>query len=303
MQILITGATGFLGRHIVKLLQDQGHELALVVRDTDVALNLKKSKTVIIQGDLGNLDTVRKSIHKFNPEVCIHLAWEGIPDFSQQISRLNLNLSTDILDFILDNTKCNKIIVAGSCWEYGKKQGACKESDTVIIKTYFTWAKHALNEYLSIKCAEKSVTLNWLRLFYVYGPGQREGSLIPTLIKSIGESKAPLIKSAMNKNDFLYVGDVARAFHIAAIDKIPSGIYNLGSGTSTSVYEVCKTAERLITGQTFMSEQLRNTNREHKVTDFWADMSKTSQIFDWAVSTPLEEGIEKHIHALRANDI
>ena len=192
--------------------------------------------------------------------------------------------------------------MAGSCWEYGTQQGTCKESDPVIIRTYFTWAKHALNEYLSVKCAEKGATLNWFRLFYVYGPGQREGSLLPMLITSISASETPPIRAPMNKNDFLYVGDVANALHIAAIKQIPSGIYNLGSGTSTSVYEVCKTAERLMTGQTSMSEQLRDTNRKHELTDFWADMGKTRQTLDWAVSTPLEERIEKHIHALRSSN-
>ena len=159
-----------------------------------------------------------------------------------------------------------------------------------------------MNEYLSVKCAEKGATLNWFRLFYVYGPGQREGSLLPMLITSISASETPPIRAPMNKNDFLYVGDVANALHIAAIKQIPSGIYNLGSGTSTSVYEVCKTAERLMTGQTSMSEHLRDTNRKHELTDFWADMGKTRQTLDWAVSTPLEEGIEKHIHALRSSN-
>lgn len=300
MKILITGATGFIGRHIVHLLHSQEHKLALVVLDTEIDSNLENHNTQLIKGDLTNLDSVKSSIRRFNPEVCIHLAWDGIPDFSQQKSRLNLNLSIDALDFILDNTDCNKVIVAGSCWEYGKKYGACKESDAVIIKTYFTWAKHSLNEYLTVKCAEKGVTLIWFRLFYVYGPGQREGSLIPMLVKSISESKTPSIKSPMNRNDFLFVTDVAKAFHTAAIKTIPSGIYNLGSGTSTGVYEVCKITEQLITGQNLMSLRLRNVNSENEVTDFWADVSKTSRILGWMANTSPEDGISKYIDALRS---
>lgn len=303
MQILITGATGFIGRHTVKQLQGQGHGLALFANDTDRALDLQQPETVFIQGELGDLETVKEPIRKFEPDVCIHLAWQGIPDFSPHMSRLNLSLSTDVLDFLLDDTPCSKLIVAGSCWEYGKQQGACQESDALNISNYFTWAKHALNTYLAVKCAEKSVLLNWFRLFYVYGPGQREGSLLPTLIESISQSKTPPIKAPMNKNDFLYVGDVARAFHSAVTRDIPSGVYNLGSGFSTSVYEICKIAERLITGQTSISEHLKLTNKEHKTTDFWADTGKTSETLGWSVSTPLEEGIERYIHSLRSNRI
>jgi UDP-glucose 4-epimerase len=299
VQILITGATGFIGRHVAKQLQGQGHALALFAKDADHALDLQHSDTVLIQGELGELEPVRHSIHTFNPEVCIHLAWEGIPDFSPHMSKLNLSLSTALLDFVLDNTQCRKVIVAGSCWEYGKQQGACKESDAVKLTSYFTWAKHALNAYLSVKCAEKGALLNWLRLFYVYGPGQRGGSLLPTLIETISQSKVPPIKAPMNKNDFLYVEDVARAFQVAAMKDIPSGVYNLGSGSSTSVYSVCKTAERLITGQSSISEHLKNASEEHRVSDFWADTGKTSKALGWSASTPLEEGIEKHIYAIR----
>ena len=303
MRVLVTGATGFVGRHVVKALQNYGYELALFVRNVDDALNLKKLDTVIIQGDLGNLDAAKNSIQKFNPEVCIHLAWKGIPDYSADISKSNLDNSINFLRFIAKETDCRKIVISGSCFEYGKTKGACKESDTVQTTSFFAWAKQSIYNYVSLLCEQSAIDLIWFRIFYVYGPGQRAGSLIPAIIYKFSKAECPDIMSPDNKNDFVYVVDVAKAFQIAAINKIPSGIYNLGSGTSTSVYEVCKTAERLITGQTFMSEQLRNTNKEHKVTDFRADISKTSQTLDWAVSTPLEEGIKKHIHALRSNNI
>ena len=298
MRILITGATGFVGRHVVKVLQNHGYELALFVRNIDGSLKLKNLDTEFIKGDLGNLDAVKISIREFEPEVCIHLAWEGIPDFSAEKSKSNLDNSIDFLDFIAKETDCRKIIISGSCFEYGKTEGACKESDNVQTTSFFTWAKQSIYNYASLICEQSAIDLIWFRIFYVYGPGQRAGSLIPAIINKFNKAERPDIMSPHNKNDFVYVEDVAKAFQIAATNKIPSGIYNLGSGISTSVYEVCRTAEMLITGQTFMSEQLRNTNKKQEITDFWADTSKTSQTLDWTVSTPLEEGIKNHIHAL-----
>lgn len=298
MRVLVTGATGFVGRHVVKVLKNHGHKLALFVRNIDDALNLKNLDTVIIQGDLGDLYAAKNSILKFNPEVCIHLAWEGIPDYSADISKSNLDNSINFLNFIVRETDCRKIIISGSCFEYGKTKGACKESDTVQTTSFFAWAKQSIYNYSSLLCEQAAIDLIWFRIFYVYGPGQRAGSLIPAIINKFNKAECPDIISPHNRNDFVYIEDVANAFQIAAINKISSGIYNLGSGISTSVYEVCKTAELLITGQAFMSEQLRDANKEQKVTDFWADISKTSHSLNWAVNTPLEEGIKKHIHAL-----
>ena len=304
MRILITGATGFVGRHVVKTLQNHAHKLALFVRNIDGALNLKNSDTVIIQGDLCNLDTAKNSIQEFEPDVCIHLAWEGIPDYSADISKMNLDNSISFLNFIVRETNCKKLIVSGSCFEYGKTYGAYKESDNVQITSFFAWAKQSIYNYASLLCRQSAIDLIWFRIFYVYGPGQRACSLIPTIINKFNKAECADIMKPYNKNDFVYVEDVAKAFQIAAITKVPSGIYNLGSDTSTSVYEVCRTAERLITGQTFLSEQLKDTKEKHGVTDFWADTGKTKQALGWTANTPLEEGIKNHIGALREdNDI
>ena len=273
MRVLITGATGFVGRHVVKALQNHGYKLALFVRNVDGALNLKNLDTVIIQGDL---DAAKTSIQKFNPEVCIHLAWEGIPDYSANISKSNLDNSIIFLNFIAKETGCRKIIISGSCFEYGNITGACKESDNVQPTSFFAWAKQSIYIYTSLLCEQAAIDLIWFRIFYVYGPGQRAGSLIPAIINKFNKGECPDIMKPHNKNDFVYVDDVAKAFQIAATNKISSGIYNLGSGTSTSVYEVCRTAERLIRGQIFMSDQLRSTNKKQEITDFWANISKTS---------------------------
>ena len=293
MKILITGASGFLGRHVLEGLNQSRHKISALARRSVNIDNI-----LLLKGDLDNLNTIKPKIIEFQPDVVIHLAWQGIPDYSQKTSRLNLNLSIDFLDFILDHTECNKIITAGSCWEYGKEQGACKESDTIVPKNYFTWAKHALNQYLSIKCAEKGAILNWFRIFYVYGPGQREESLIPTLIKSISRSKAPTIKTPMNKNDFVYVGVVAKAFAVAVDINLPSGNYNLASGESTSVYDVCRIVETQILGTSTISESILNNSAQIESVNFWGDMNKTRKGLNMLGATQLEEGLKLHVHSM-----
>ena len=237
---------------------------------------------------------MKAGLKSFNPDVVIHLAWQGIPDYSESISRVNLNNSIDLLNFILSNSNCKKIIVSGSCWEYGKKKGACKESDPVQINSYFTWAKYSLYQYLSIKCAEKDVSINWFRIFYVYGSAQREDALIPTLIKSIGAKNTPKINTPMNKNDFIYVGDVARAFTRAIETDIPSGVYNLGSGYATSVYDICRMVEKQLLESETISNQVLENGQPEEAVNFWADMGKINNFFN-NMHTPINDGISNMV--------
>ena len=295
MKALLTGASGFVGRHVLSALVSSGTQVLALTRQNFIVDNV-----LLLRSDLANLKSLKPTIIEFRPDAVIHIAWQDIPDYSQRKSRLNLNLSIDFLDFILDDTDCKKIIVSGSCWEYGKKQGACNESDPVNIESYFTWAKHALNQYLSIKCAEKGVALNWFRIFYIYGPGQREWSLIPTLIKSIGEAKSPSLNSPMNKNDFVYVSDVALAFAKAVEMDLPSGIYNLGSGESTSVYDVCRIVEKQLLGSTTISHNVMYNGAETESVNFWADMSKTKEELNMLCDTLLRDGIKSHIHSMQS---
>ena len=295
MRVFITGGTGFIGRHVMEQLQASGHEILASTLEKDKTEN-GSSSIFWLYCDLANFENIKVEIKSFNPEAVIHLAWQGIPDYSETISRINLNNSIDLIDFILNNTTCKKILVSGSCWEYGKKHGACKESDPVNIDSYFTWAKHSLNQYLSVKCAKNNVTVNWFRIFYVYGPGQREGSLIPMLINSIQASATPPINTPMNKNDFIYVGDVARTFAKAVDLEIPSGVYNLGSGTTTSVYDICRIVEKNLLESSSISTKVLDNGNQIEGEKFWADMRKTNDKLDLVLDTSIEKGITKMLH-------
>lgn len=302
MRIFITGATGFLGKHVVQNIHALGHDI--------LASRLKKEKTQDnfgnihwIYGDFTNLKFFRNELKSFNPDVVIHLAWQGIPDFSESISKINLINSINLLDFIFDNTNCKKILVSGSCWEYGKKKGACKESDPINTKSYFSWAKNSLNQYLKIKCAEREIILNWFRIFYVYGPGQRSGSLIPTLIKSFGSKEIPRLNTPMNKNDFIYVKNVASVFGEAVDVDILSGVYNLGSGYALSSYEICRIVEKQLMNTETISNKIKAKNDNTETINFWANMEKTHQSFNLIFNTSIEEGIKKHIKSMYSSKV
>lgn len=292
MRILITGASGFVGLPILKMLAQDGHDILAVSRH---ALDCQMPQNVSwFQADLSQTLSYQEAIKKMAPEVVIHLAWSGIPDFSFEQSLQNLNNSLNLLSYVLDLGCCKKILISGSCFEVNKLNGVCMEADVGVPKDEFTWAKHSLLNWLRIRCGSKGIVFAWLRIFYVYGPNQRLGSLIPTILRHLKEGKLPDLRTPKNSNDFIYVDDVAEAFYKSVELDIPSGIYNLGSGQSTPVIEVCKIAEEIVCNSSELTINLAD-HTEGKSSDinFWADCRQSNELLGWKASTSLYDGIAK----------
>tara|TARA_Y100000590_G_scaffold470570_1_gene666445 strand:- start:4738 stop:5628 length:891 start_codon:yes stop_codon:yes gene_type:complete len=295
MRILITGGSGFIGQHILGSISNYSHSVMVLSRNK--ISNWKSDNTII--GDLSDISSFEQKLINFQPEIIMHLAWQGIPDFNSSLCKKNLHDSINFFDWIFEKINCKKIIVSGSCFEYGINKGKCEESHVFKTQNFFAWAKNALQEYLSIKCIDKNIALNWFRIFYVYGPGQREKSLIPTLIKSFRNLKMPSIKTPANRNDFIYVEDVAHAFISACEKKIDSGVYNLGSGESTSIYKICKIVESQLTGSTSFSKKLNEISSKQEEINFWADNSKSIKAFSWNPKVTLKRGIQNQIISMQ----
>jgi nucleoside-diphosphate-sugar epimerase len=294
MNIFISGATGFLGKHILKKISKENYNILATSRKEHKDTYVQKNVDWVF-GNLNDLDFLKTKLIEFNPDITIHLAWNGIPDYSEATSKNNLDNSISLFNLIISNTNCKKILVSGSCWEYGKTHGVCKENDLVNINSYFNWAKYSLYRYLSIKCAENNIDYNWFRIFYVYGMGQRDSALIPTLIESINKNKRPLIHNPLNKNDFIFIDDVVKVFSKAIKKSLPSGVYNLGSGSSSSVYDISLIVEQeLLSSKRISSKILENGSNDEAI-NFWADMETTLNKLNISELTSLNSGITKLI--------
>ena len=292
MRILITGASGFIGLPIVQRLESQGHALLALSRKPVV--ETKKKTATWLQADLASFLSHREAIESFEPEAVIHLAWQDIPDFSFEKSLINLNQSLELLAFIIGLGSCRKILVSGSCWELNRLRGPCPEDEIGTPHDDFTWAKHALRAWLDIACKREKINLGWMRIFYVYGPRQRSASLIPSILSHLKNGRLPDLRTPHNANDFIFVDDVAAAFSSAVSSEFTTGIYNLGSGTSTPVLEVCRLAEQIVLGSDVLTRQLEsNTHATISDVDFWADCSRAQEHLGWYPTTNLAEGIKE----------
>jgi nucleoside-diphosphate-sugar epimerase len=229
---------------------------------------------------LNNLNYNYQEIIKYNPDIFVHLAWEGLPDHSEEVSKRNYLNTMRIIKILVNTTACSKIISTGSCWEYndGNIEGICREDFSINPKTPFSIYKNKIFKEVSKIAKKKKIIFNWLRLFYVYGDGQKERSIIPMLIKSIKNKKKLNINYPANINDYINVEDVSKIIDCFISKDILSGIYNVGSGKGVEVKRLLKIIDLIINNNNTVSkEYLHKIDENKKNQNFYACTKKINK--------------------------
>lgn len=292
MKIFITGGTGFIGSYVLKKLDPQKDEVVLLVSESEKEISSKNIHQNIkrVYGNLSDIDKWKEEVKKFGPDVTLHLAWEGIPDYKSETSVKNLKYGLDLV-LMLSKIGCKKFIGAGSCWEYGNKPGELNEDMPINPHNAFTAAKNSLNQMGKAIAEENNMHFIWTRFFYVYGPGQKESSLIPSIIASIKKGKIPEIKTPFAKNDFIYVEDVADALIMIMKKGNLNRTYNIGSGSLTCVNDIIKEVYQNlgIENKANFNNPPGDTNSSYR--DFWADNSRIKNEIGWVPKTAIKQGI------------
>jgi nucleoside-diphosphate-sugar epimerase len=236
MKILVTGATGFVGRHVVQKLLDHGHSVVAVARNEALARSFPwyGDKRFI---SLDIYQPISDPIPKFDkPEVVIHLAWPGLPNYKGLFHfERNLPANYQFLKSLIDGG-VGRLIIAGTCFEYGMQSGCLSENLPTLPANPYALAKDSLRKFLEALIADKPVVLQWARLFYMHGPGQNSKSLLSQLDQAlIDRAKVFNMSGGEQLRDYLPVEEVASRI-VSLIDHPEcSGAVNICSGQPISV--------------------------------------------------------------------
>lgn len=239
MKVMVTGATGFVGRHVVNELLTRGHTVLAIARDIERAQKMSWFNRVeFIQCDLQENFKLLLAPENL-PSVIVHLAWPGLPNY-RDFFHISKNLPAD-LAFLEAAVKAGvpHIIVAGTCLEYGMQYGPLTEDMATDPTTPYGFAKDSLRKALQLLQKEKPFTLQWLRLFYMYGEGQNTNSLLAQLDRAVDEGQAVFNMSKGDQlRDFLPIQKVAENFALAIENSHVEGVINCCSGQPVSVFDL-----------------------------------------------------------------
>lgn len=296
MNIFITGGTGFLGRWVVRCLLADSHRLLVLTRDKKLIKRNKKEKNLIyVSGDITNLNSLRKKIKIFRPQEAVCMAWEGIPNYDFDISFKNMT-SNIILFRFLSEIGVKRIIFTGTQWEYGKTNSKKRETDSLDPINFIAAAKISVGFWGQKIMEEVGGQFVWLRLFSVYGPGQKSNSLVPHLVESYLQKKLPAIKNYSGGQDFVYVKDVA--FCIAKFLRFPGvgGVFNVGSGKRTPIKKIIKLVTDKLSWQDFYKiNVIKNGSPDLGIV---SDISKIKKTIDWSPNSSIKKGMSEFLNEI-----
>lgn len=288
MRIFITGATGFIGREVCRA--SANHSLLLLCQPTDTAETGVQAE--ILRGDLGSIATWKSRLLDFRPEACIHLAWEGLPDYSLGTCIRNFELSMQFFE-LLREARCPRVVVTGTCWEYGSLNGAVDEEQMGDGLGQFAAFKTAVRVAGQRICAAPNCALLWARPFFVIGERQRATSLIPTVYQTLARGETPQVRTPDAANDFIHVEDVARGLALLATRAGPAGVYNLGTGIPTRVGDVVNLLARALRRPAVFPAS------DQPPKGAWADISKARRDYRWEPEISLEEALRRVVACWR----
>jgi len=236
VRILVTGATGFVGRHLVAALLTRGCAVRAVARNADTAQGMPWINDVeFVSADIHAADLDVSALTD-GIDALAHLAWPGLPNY-RALFHFEHNLMADYR-FIKGAVEAGvkQVLVTGTCFEYGMQGGPLSESTEPRPSNPYGLAKHTLHLFLQNLQQEHPFTLQWARLFYLHGEGQNPNSLLAALDSAIDAGEQSFDMSAGEQlRDFLPIETAAG--HLAAIvhQRDFDGVINCASGQPVSV--------------------------------------------------------------------
>jgi nucleoside-diphosphate-sugar epimerase len=235
MKIAVTGASGFVGRHVLTALLEHKVEVVAVTRDMARLSGLSDSIDVI------TMDMAHPEPDCFgrlgNPDVLIHLAWDGLPNymslhhFESELPRHYRFLKAMVAAGL------PTVLIAGTCQEYGMQSGPLSEDLRAMPGTPYSYAKDALRRQLDFLKASQPFELTWARLFYIYGEGQPKSSLYQQLKDAVLRGEPTFNMSGGEQlRDYLPAAEAGRMIvRLALTARGNPAVVNICSGQPISV--------------------------------------------------------------------
>lgn len=234
----MTGAAGFVGSRVVRVLLEDGLEVHGVVRDPDAPRLRGVSAMRLASCDLTDPAATARLVAEVSPDVCIHCAWIAAPGeyLTSPANEAHVD-AAETLARALVAAGCRRLVALGTCFEYAPSDAPLAESSALGPLTPYARAKVTASERLARICENTGTGLAWARLFYLYGPQEDPRRLVPAVTLALLEGRRAPTTPGRQLRDFLHVDDVARALVAVATSSL-TGPINIAGGRPQTVREI-----------------------------------------------------------------
>jgi len=290
-KILLTGAGGFIGKNLLRLLKNKGFELHATT-SRNIPKGIETTETTWHVVDLLDCYGVQNLIGDLRPDYILHLAWDTTPGkYLTNPQNLDWVAATLGICKVFYENGGKRAVFAGTCFEYNPYDAILSENSSGFPSSLYGTCKLALSGIITKFCEDQGVSFAWGRIFYLFGPYENEKRVIPYVIRSLLSGKEALCSDAYAKKDYLYVEDVAAAlFHLLNIDE--NGIFNIGSGTAVPLRDILLLAAKLIGRSDLLKlGALAQTNEAPMIEAVTTKLAKTG----FSQKYSIEEGLEKTV--------
>lgn len=298
-RVLVTGATGFVGRHLVRHLLARGARVYAGSSPEDGGPPHRlegQAHALALTFDIRDAGAVHDAVEKARPDLVFHLAAVGVTDPGiDPMTALTVNAGGAInLLEALRETTLERMVMTGTCYEYGVSGGA--ELDPFSA---YSASKVAAWAFGRMYWRAHELPVVTVRPFQVYGPGQPAHTLIPSAIGAALSSEDFPMTPGGQMRDFVFIEDVARGMIAVAETPAAEGqSLDLGTGTGVRVLDVVEQIWDLTRAPGEIRPgalRYRQASALHLV----ADADQTARITGWRATTDLDRGLRVTVNALK----
>jgi nucleoside-diphosphate-sugar epimerase len=291
-KIMLTGASGFIGRHCIPLLVSRGYEIHAITSRNNPPRDFGIKWHTI---DLLNPVHVHDLMDSIRPTHLMHFAWYTVPG-KYWAARENIQWIQASLNLFSEFIKCggHRIVGVGTCAEYDWNYGYCSEHVTPLKPTtLYGVSKHSLHMMMEEVLKDSKICAAWGRIFFLYGPYEEPSRMVSSIIRALLQGKPAPCTEGTHIRDYLFVEDVADAF-VELLESEVAGPVNIASGKPVYIRHIIE----LIVEKIGRDDLIQYGKIPYSPSDapmVVADNRRLLQEVGWQQHYDLSEGLDKTI--------
>lgn len=305
--VFVTGATGFVGAHITRLLIEQGASVVCLQRDAVRANSLDlfdlRRRTTVIQGALEDYTLLERILNEYEIEAVFHLGAQAIVGAANRSPLSTFETNIRGTYFLMEACRITKsvqrVVVASSDKAYGTHEHLPYTEDNALNGLFPYDASKVCTDVIARSYAHAyGLPVAVTRFANVYGPGDMNLSrIVPGTILSVLKNEAPIIRSDGTPiREFVYVDDVARGYLLLAerIAEAKGEAFNFGTGEQVQMLDLVKRIIQL-SGKTIEPKVMLQTKIAGEIDAQYLSAAKVEGRFGWKAEVSLDEGLRRTI--------